>query len=566
MGAVSLTNNRLRHAPFAAFLLVLTALTGWLQWHVAALATPLLSLHIFFQIALGATLVAAVRNVVGLKTYGTFGAVVVAASMVVAGPFLGFLIFVFMLVVVVLARASLLHESVQESHRVAILITVVGLAAVAGTLLGAFTFVPGLAYVALFPILITAWFAERFVEEVTRVGWYPGLRALSYTVVAIVASYVVMVQTALVTFVILNPLAWTGLVVLNWVLGTRVRFRLSERFRFRGARADGDDTGLGGSVLTMNLRNRDFIDRYNPPALLGSLDKARVKEILVPDGVPMPRTYLYVRGRSDLVRASALLDRLQSVAIKPASAYGGEGIVLVRGRRGDMFLVNGHVETREHVLKHIQRIVDGEFHDGRPDVAILEELLDPDPRLKPLTPEGAADVRIVCLLGHPVMAMARFPTKLSRGRANLHAGAMGEGIDLSSGRLTSAVWNGVRVDVHPDTGVRIEGFLIPQWRDILEIASEAQVASGLGFAGVDIVLDARHGPVVLEINRRPGLEIQNANRAGLLPRLRAIEALTNPSMPPERRVQIALDLAAIGWSARPSAVSPLGAFPPTNGH
>ena len=175
-------------------------------------------------------------------------------------------------------------------------------------------------------------------------------------------------------------------------------------------------------------------------------------------------------------------------------------------------------------------------------------------------------MRIVCLLGHPVMAMARFPTKLSRGRANLHAGAMGAGIDLSSGRLTSAVWNGVRVDVHPDTGVRIEGFLIPQWRDILEIASEAQVASGLGFAGVDIVLDARHGPVVLEINRRPGLEIQNANRAGLLPRLRAIEALTNPSVPPERRVQIALDLAAIGWSARPSAVSPLGAFPPTNGH
>lgn len=536
---------------------------------MAPYASTLLSLHLFFQIALAATAVAVLRNVVGVKTYGTFGAVIVAAAMVLAGPLLGFLIFAFMLFAVILARASIAKEGVQESHRLAILITVLALTSVAGTVFGAFVLTPGFAYAAIFPILITAWLAERFVEEVVRVGWYTGFRTLAYTFVAVIVAYVVMIQSVAVTFTILNPLTWTGLVVLNWLLGTRVRFRLSERFRFRGigATRPDDHADLGATVLTMNLRNRDFVNRYNSPALLASLDKARVKEILVPEGVPMPRTWEVIRGRHDLPKAAALLDRIGDLAIKPASAYGGEGIVLVRGRQGDRFSVNDHIETKEELLRHIQRIVDGDFSDGASDLAILEELLESDPQIAPLSPGGVSDIRVVCFLGHPVMAMARLPTKMSRGRANLHSGAVGAGIDLSTGRLTTAIWNGVRVGVHPDTGVPIKGFPIPQWMDVLEIAAEAQALSGLGFAGVDIVLDARHGPIVLEINRRPGLEIQNANRTGLLPRLRAIEAVTNTTAPPEKRVQVALGLEAMGWSSWTTASrpQPSALLPPVNG-
>jgi predicted ATP-grasp superfamily ATP-dependent carboligase len=44
----------------------------------------------------------------------------------------------------------------------------------------------------------------------------------------------------------------------------------------------------------------------------------------------------------------------------------------------------------------------------------------------------------------------------------------------------------------------------------------------LGYVGVDIVLDVS-GPMVLEVNKRPGLEIQNTNLAGLLQRLKYIE-------------------------------------------
>ena len=563
-----MSRPRPNHAPFLAFVAVIGAVTLWFQLSVAPFVASLLSLHVFFQIVLGATAVAILRNLVGLKTYGTFVAVIVAVSLLLAGPVLGFLIFAFMLLAVVLARGAISREGIQEAHRVAILVTIVALVAVGSTLAGAYLSAPGLAYAAVFPVLITAWFAERFVEDILRVGWAKSLRTLGLTTVAIVVAYVVMVQEPLVAFVARNPLSWTGLVLLNWLLGTRVKFRISERFRFRGSRPGRDDA-LDGGILTMNRRNRDYVDRYNPKGLLATLDKARVKALLVPQGIPMPETYLVVRGRKDLPQAAALLGGLERFAVKPASAYGGEGILLVKGRVPGGFRVNGHVESPDQVLHHIQRIVDGDFNDGMGDSAILEEHLEQDPTLNPLAPEGVLDVRVLTLLGHPVMAMARLPTKASKGRANLHTGAVGAGVDLVTGRLTSAVWNGVQVDVHPDTGVSLRGFQVPRWREVLETACAAQEASGLGFAGVDIVLDARHGPVVLEVNRRPGLEIQNANRQGLLPRLRAVESLGGSSAPVEQRVERTIGLAMRGWDLPTSSgfapVPPVGPVPPVNG-
>ncbi len=554
-----------RHVPFVAFIAALTAFTLWLQLNIAPYLSSFLALHLFFEVALGATAVAVLRNVIGLKTFGTFAAVIVAAAMVVAGALLGLLIFGMMLAAVLVARAGVAKEAVQESHRVAILVTTVSIAVVGIFLAGLYTNLPGLAYAALFPILITAWVAERFAAQVARIGWSTGLRTLALTLVAILVAYVVMIQTAAVQFVIRNPLSWTGLVVLNWLLGTRVRFRLSERLRFRGARPDDAADDLGDVVLTMNRRNRDYVDRYNPQGLLSTLDKARAKALLVPQGIPMPRTYLFLRGRKDLPGAAALLDRLDTVAIKPAAASGGEGIVLVRGRTPDgRYRVNGHAETRDGLLRHLARIVDGEFNDGTADVAILEELIESDPAMRPLAPEGVPDLRIVTFLGYPVMAMARLPTARSAGRANLHSGAVGAGISLATGRITSATWDGMRVDVHPDTGVALPGFKIPHWREVLEIAAAAQEASGLGFAGVDVVLDARRGPVMMEINRRPGLEVQNANRAGLLPRLRIVEGLPHAPGLPERRVEVAIRWDEREWGAVPTAVQTPASNLPAN--
>src|SRR5207245_6228058 len=141
------------------------------------------------------------------------------------------------------------------------------------------------------------------------------------------------------------------------------------------------------------------------------------------------------------------------------------------------------------------------------------------------------------------MAMMRIPTQASGGKANLHLGAVAAGVGLSTGTIVHCVWRGQPQPNHPDTDVTLLGKAVPCWDEILEPAAEAQRLSGLGFAGVDISLDARDGPVVMEVNRRPGLEIQNANAAGLLRRLRMIGALRGGNGPVEARLVSDLQVA-----------------------
>ena len=97
----------------------------------------------------------------------------------------------------------------------------------------------------------------------------------------------------------------------------------------------------------------------------------------------------------------------------------------------------------------------------------------------------------------------------------------------------------------PGTGAPIDGLQIPDWPRLVLAASNLANALELGYAGVDFVLDAARGPVVLEANARPGLAIQLANRCGLLSRLRRIDQLLpDTALKPEQRVELAAAISS----------------------
>jgi alpha-L-glutamate ligase-like protein len=150
---------------------------------------------------------------------------------------------------------------------------------------------------------------------------------------------------------------------------------------------------------------------------------------------------------------------------------------------------------------------------------------------------------VIVYRGVPVMCMMRMPTRLSDGRANLHQGAVGVGIDLVSGRAIYAMLRGHRIEKSPDTGMPIVGLVLPEFDTILRTAVAATDQTGLGYVGADVVLDARLGPVILELNARPGLAIQLANRAGLLPRLRAIDHRWQPGRSVQARIVESMAIA-----------------------
>ena len=121
------------------------------------------------------------------------------------------------------------------------------------------------------------------------------------------------------------------------------------------------------------------------------------------------------------------------------------------------------------------------------------------------------------------MAMVRLPTRASDGKANLHRGAIGAGIDIRTGLTMTAVHNSRIVTNHPDTGNPVTGITVPFWDKMLHMASLASNITNLHYIGADFVLDQARGPVLLELNARPGLAIQMANRCGLKGRLDQID-------------------------------------------
>ncbi|HEX9340073.1 MAG TPA: sugar-transfer associated ATP-grasp domain-containing protein [Thermoplasmata archaeon] len=547
-----------RHLPFLAFLVAFTGYCAFLQFYLTDALNRLYLVRTFFQVAIAAAVIASMRNVIGGRTLGMFGSVIIALAFLATGLFLGLLILGLILGVVLLVRGALIRERVQEAHRVAILVTIVGVTISSIAIIGLEWQQHDLFFAVLFPVLISAWFAERYVERVTRVGWDEPTKALIWTVIGIALSFFVITQDALVNFVMLTPLTWPLLVVINWFLGTQIRFRLLERYRFGGvsryALADGPIRGdFGDDVLTMNVRNREFVAKYNPPETMARLGKDEAKRILIPMGVPMAKTYGILRTREDLGALRSWMESHDQFVLKPASGHGGEGIVLVRGKGADAFNTSLGPLTGRQIEAHALAILAGEYGGDHRDAAVLEELLERHEALRALSPIGLADVRVISFRGYPVMAMMRIPTQASGGKANLHLGALAAGVRLSTGTIVHCVWRGAPQPNHPDTGTPLLGQTVPFWDEILELAAEAQRLSGLGFAGVDISIDARQGPVVMEVNRRPGLEIQVANAAGLLRRLRLIEGLPDGHLPVEERLQVVREFDAGHWGVSPLA-------------
>jgi len=137
--------------------------------------------------------------------------------------------------------------------------------------------------------------------------------------------------------------------------------------------------------------------------------------------------------------------------------------------------------------------------------------------------------------------MVRLPTKSSDGRANLHQGAIGAGLNLKDGSTNNAVIRNQVIDVHPDTGHKLSGLKLPFWQEILELASQCYDMVELGYLGADIVLTPDQGPIVLELNARPGLGIQIANLAGLVPRLEKIRNEAPKNLLAKERVKYSME-------------------------
>ena len=279
-------------------------------------------------------------------------------------------------------------------------------------------------------------------------------------------------------------------------------------------------------VLGINRRNACYTLGYNKRSLYPLVDdKLKTKELAQKAGIAVPELYASITMTGQVKDLHGQVSGYRDFVIKPAHGSGGEGIMVITGRSGDKYrLASGSLVSREELNHHIYNLLSGLFSLGnQPDQCIVEYCVKIDPVFEAISYSGVPDIRIIVFLGVPVMAMVRLPTRMSGGKANLHQGAIGAGVDLRTGKTQSAVWKNDIVQEHPDTSNLVSGVQVPNWEELLRLSAGACELTGLGYLGVDIVLDKDKGPMVLEMNARPGLAIQIANRAGLLHRLQKVE-------------------------------------------
>jgi len=295
-------------------------------------------------------------------------------------------------------------------------------------------------------------------------------------------------------------------------------------------------------VLGMNQRNGDYIARVNPRRLYPLVDdKVRTKTLAQAAGIHVPELYGVVSIQHEVPELPQLLGGREDFVVKPVNGSGGNGVLVIVGKRkGRYRKASGALLTEDELEHHVSNTLSGLYSlGGQPDAAMIEYRVKIDSVFEPISHQGVPDLRTVVYRGYPVLAMVRLPTALSDGKANLHQGAIGAGIDIASGVTGRGVWRNEVVDEHIDTGNPISGVQVPQWDTLLALAARCYDISGLGYLGVDFVLDRDLGPLMLEMNARPGLNIQIANQTGLLPRLATVDALGRDGASVDERVAFA---------------------------
>lgn len=279
-------------------------------------------------------------------------------------------------------------------------------------------------------------------------------------------------------------------------------------------------------VLGINRRNADFVLPYNDRRLYPLADnKLQSKQLALKAGIAVPELYNTIEIQHQTRELSAILAPYPEFVVKPAQGSGGDGILVITGRKkGRYQKASGQLITEAELQHHISNILGGIYSlGGHPDTTLIEYLVKFDPVFKDIAYQGVPDIRVIVFLGVPVMAMVRLPTQRSDGKANLHQGAIGAGINIATGITNYAVQGNDNVTEHPDTDNSVIAVPVPYWDEILNIASSCYELTGMGYLGIDIVLDEVKGPLMLELNVRPGLNIQIANRAGLVPRLNLVK-------------------------------------------
>lgn len=270
------------------------------------------------------------------------------------------------------------------------------------------------------------------------------------------------------------------------------------------------------NTLGINERNASLVYPNNKRSNYKYADdKVLSKHILENNHIPCAKTYAVIEKIGEIQKKWLSIQHYEKIAIKPANGSGGGGIKILKKDYKGNWISSGKNIYEQDIFLHMATIIMGTYSLSSYDRVLIEECIESHQFFTEIYPIGVPDFRIIILKSKPLMAMLRVPTNKSDGKANLHQGGLGIGIDMVNGILLEAYDGKKHHNYHPDNNNLIFSKQIPFWKEILAISIKTSKHFPLNYLGVDIVIDQNKGPLVMEVNVRPGLGIQLANKTGM---------------------------------------------------
>ena len=200
---------------------------------IASQGVSIETIYLILALPFIATLIAAFRQLIGIKSFGIYTPLVLTFAFWAIGIKYGLAIFIVIFITGTAVRYVLKNFRLLYMPRMAIVLTVISLAILALLAIGGYLQKTGLAATSILPILILITLIEKFISTQVEKGFRTAAILSVETLAIAIAGYYFIIWDQFRNLVLEHPEYILLLFIINIFLGRWTGIRLSEYLRFR---------------------------------------------------------------------------------------------------------------------------------------------------------------------------------------------------------------------------------------------------------------------------------------------------------------------------------------------
>ena len=273
----------------------------------------------------------------------------------------------------------------------------------------------------------------------------------------------------------------------------------------------GEANAIGSSHLLHKPEYKSLLENKLFFALLSEKSPLNTPKLI---SYNLGNTFYYnntvkqIYNKSDLVRFFEqvfTVNNLEGLFFRPPSEYGGKGVFKLT-RTG----LKNELDVR------FDSLINGYY--------VHTKIIEQHKEINKIHDKSVNTLRIISLItseNHPeiISVFMRFGVGDSV-IDNASSGGFFVGVNIDEGTLKDtghylSQYGGAKIKKHPDSGFIFEGFKVPYFKEACEEVLKGIMVIPNRFIGWDVAITP-NGPIIVEANSNPHLQISNIANGGLL--------------------------------------------------